>query len=597
MKLFSISLFVICLFLSEKCISQPGTLDKTFGTNGITVNDFYKSHDFGTMAMQPDNKILVGGSSADASNRIYVYRYDKNGLLDTSFGNKGKVFLSFDSHADLKSIDMQSDEKIVLGGIHKGVFLERLNHDGSIDSSFGLNGMVQYDSVKYDALLSLKIQKDGKIVTAGQGKSPLYPVANVFTLHRFNTDGSIDSTFGTNGDIYMHLADGNDAANDLVIQKDGKIVAGGFINVFVENFQHAYITLIRFNVDGSVDNSFGNNGVDTVFIKSPYDFGVSLALQQDQKILVSHFSNKNGGISFALLRFGKNGGLDSSFANNGIALTNLSGNDNAYSVCVDSSANIYQAGTAGADFGLVKFKSSGTLDSSFGNNGKVVTHISNDDDFASSVKIQSGSKILVGGCTQTDSGYHLLMARYNNDVILPVALLNYTAKKQNNKTVLQWQTTNEINNNYFDIERSADSKAFAAIGKVYGLNGINTNNYSFTDNATLPGTNYYRLKQVDDDGKFVYSNVVSVQFSSNTSRFVISPNPATNNVNINIPAGDVVSKIIFYDATARKVIDENVPANVSFKQFDVSSLPAGNYTVVLIQDSRREAVKFIKLTR
>jgi len=201
MKQFSsILLFVICLFFSEKCISQAGTLDKTFGTNGVTITDIYQNHDAAVVAIQPDKKILLAGSSTDPSNHITVCRYDKSGLLDTLFGNIGRVLLNFDSYTYLRSIDLQPDGKIVLGGIHKGVLLERLNPDGSIDSSFGLNGMVQYDSVKYDELLSLKIQKDGKIVTAGQGNTPLYPGNNRFTLHRFNTDGSIDSTFGTYGD-------------------------------------------------------------------------------------------------------------------------------------------------------------------------------------------------------------------------------------------------------------------------------------------------------------------------------------------------------------------------------------------------------------
>lgn len=526
-QLFTIFLFFINLFLSEKSMSQSGALDKTFGTNGITITDFYQNDDYErAMAIQSDEKILLAGYSTDSLNKSHlsVSRYYKDGYLDTLFGSKGKVFLSFFNSVYIKSIALQSDGKTILAGIGKGVFLERLNPNGSIDSSFGLNGTVQYDTSKYDDVLSIKIQKDGKVVTAGQAKSPLYPVANVFTLHRFNANGSIDSTFGTNGDIYIHLGDGNTTANDLVIQDDGKIVAGGFINIYVDNVAHAYITLIRFNTDGSLDNGFASNGIDTIFINSPYDFGVSLALQKDQKILASHFSLNNGKYSFALLKFQKDGGVDSSFGYNGLVKTSLSGNDNAFSVCIDSSGGIYQTGIAGTDIGLVKYKSSGALDSSFGNNGIVITSISNGQDIAFSVKAQQDAKILIGGYTQNDSGYDFVIARYSNEVILPVSLVNFTVKKQNSTTLLQWQTTNEINNSYFDVERSKDSKTFYSIGTKQGSNNDGINNYSFTDHAPLKGINYYRLKQIDKDGKFSLSKTVSAMFEQTKTK--LYPNPS-----------------------------------------------------------------------
>src|SRR5262245_50901479 len=117
--LFSILFFVTCLFLSEKSISQPGTPDKNFGTNGITTSDFYQNNDYGyAMAIQSDGKVLFAGTSNDSLNgrHVSVCRYSKDGFLDTSFGSKGKVFLGLNSYAIIRSIALQSDKKIVLAG-------------------------------------------------------------------------------------------------------------------------------------------------------------------------------------------------------------------------------------------------------------------------------------------------------------------------------------------------------------------------------------------------------------------------------------------------------------------------------------------------
>lgn len=182
---------------------------------------------------------------------------------------------------------------------------------------------------------------------------------------------------------------------------------------------------------------------------------------------------------------------------------------------------------------------------------------------------------------------------YFDDAILPVKLLNFTAQKQNNTTLLQWQTANEINNSYFNIERSTDSKTFSSIGTKQGLNTAATNNYSFTDNTPLKGINYYRLKQVDKDGKFTYSGIASVEFIDG-GLFAITPNPANDNITIIIPASNAVSEIFFYDITAKKVMTEQIAANVTSKQININRLASGVYNIVLVQKGKKEIMKLVK---
>lgn len=181
-----------------------------------------------------------------------------------------------------------------------------------------------------------------------------------------------------------------------------------------------------------------------------------------------------------------------------------------------------------------------------------------------------------------------------NLAVLPVTLLSFSAQKQVTATLLQWQTTNEINNNYFNVERSSDSKAFYSIGRIDALQTSPVNNYSFTDKAPLNSMNFYRLKQTDNDGKFMYSGIVAVDFSSIAATFAVYPNPSTNTLNVTLPSINKTSYILLYDATGKEVRHEQLASNVTAKQINISKLSQGIYSVVLIQDGRQQTIKLVK---
>ena len=177
---------------------------------------------------------------------------------------------------------------------------------------------------------------------------------------------------------------------------------------------------------------------------------------------------------------------------------------------------------------------------------------------------------------------------------LPVSLISFTTQKQNNSSLLQWQTSNEINNNYFDIERSLNSKIFSSIGTKQGLHNDGINNYSFIDKAPLKGINYYRLKQVDKDGKYTYSGIASVEFLNDGSGFAVAPNPADNIINVIIPSSNSISEIIIYNIVGKKLLHEQIAANITSKQINISQISSSVYNVVLIQNGKREMMKLVK---
>jgi hypothetical protein len=124
----------------------------------------------------------------------------------------------------------------------------------------------------------------------------------------------------------------------------------------------------------------------------------------------------------------------------------------------------------------------------------------------------------------------------SSNTILPVNYRQFSALKVDNFTLLEWETVSEINNDFFDVERSADGRVFEKIGKVKG-NGTTTEtqNYEFIDREPFPGLNYYRLKQVDYNGDYEYSKVETVDFRTGTEGDVaIFPNPAVDYVNISL---------------------------------------------------------------
>ena len=178
---------------------------------------------------------------------------------------------------------------------------------------------------------------------------------------------------------------------------------------------------------------------------------------------------------------------------------------------------------------------------------------------------------------------------------LPITLLNFTAQKNGNASVLQWKIENEINNAYFSVEHSSDGTNFQPIGKVAGHGTVATQQkYQFTDNNPVKGLNYYRLKQVDYDGNATYSNIVTVTFTDVAPIFRIFPNPAINNINISLPLSTATSVIDVFDLNGKKVLEKQISSNTVSQSLDVSTLATGVYQVTLFQGIQKQTVKLVK---
>lgn len=338
------------------------------------------------------------------------------GLIDTSFGVNGVVT----TKVGITSIDIQSDGRIVAAGYLGSDFaLVRFKPDGSLDTSFGTGGIATTSITSgLDSASSVKIQADGKIVLAGRSQSPGSNTDFDISVVRYNSDGSLDHSFGTGGKVTTNIGIGNDEASSAAIQSDGKIVVAGWSQRTL-SAGYSSFAILRYKPDGSLDSSFGTSGKVTTAI-GIHDKANSVAIQPDGKIVAAGNSGDASGIAFAVVRYRTDGSLDTSFNFDGKATKLLSpnGGDIAYSVAIQSNGKIVVAGQAYPgykEFGVVRYELNGSLDLSFGASGVVITDMQGDyPEGATSVAIQADGKIITAGNSfNITNWYEFAFARYN----------------------------------------------------------------------------------------------------------------------------------------------------------------------------------------
>ncbi|GIK42646.1 MAG: hypothetical protein BroJett011_64790 [Chloroflexota bacterium] len=404
----------------------PGDLDLSFGTAGKVTTSFSDYDTGNAVAIQADGKILVGGSGV--GNKFVLARYNPNGSLDTSFEGDGKVITDFGSSialADITGLAIQTDGKIVatgyitLGGNQGDFALARYNTDGSLDTSFDGDGKATFSFNEDDRSFGVAIQPHGKIVATGYTLS--YP-SDLVSI-RLNSNGSLDTSFDYDGIIIANFGN-EEKGSDVVIQPDGKIV--------VASKYSGTLMLVRYNSNGSPDTSFdGDGSVLTSISCNPPRCDV--AIQSDGKFVAVGFSAYN---DFLLTRRNSDGSLDTSFGTSGRVLTDFGGYDQAHDVALQPNGKILVAGTtANTNFALARYHSDGTLDTSFSFDGRVITDFGAEE-FGNALAIQSDGNIVVAGDTRVGGQRDFAVARYLG-CTSPSPCLTLTKTVQVSQTPLQ----------------------------------------------------------------------------------------------------------------------------------------------------------------
>lgn len=394
--------------------------------------------------------VVVGNRNNGQSNDIVLVRYTNDGSFDAAFGvgeddgtPNGVVNISLGEGNDFgTAVAAQADGKLLVAGYHEdgastNMVVLRVNADGTLDQSFGTaddgteNGIVNISlGDGNDIARDIAVQADGKIVIAGDSVTA-DGSANIIVA-RLNADGSVDDSFGQsedgtpNGFVATSLGNGDDKANALVLQADGKIVVAG--NRIAEDGS-SNIIVARYDASGVPDAGFGTSGDDgtpegfvNISLGEGDDMARDVAVQADGKIAIAGDSvTADGSSNFILARLNADGTPDESFGvaedgtPNGFVSTSLGeGNDIASGLAVQADGRLVVAGYHqegdSTNIAIARYETDGALDQSFGTaddgteNGIVNISLGNGDDMANAVALQGDKLIVAAGTTTASDG-------------------------------------------------------------------------------------------------------------------------------------------------------------------------------------------------
>jgi len=474
---------VLWIVVSSLAAAFPGAPDATFGSGfGTVITPIGSGTDVAySLALQPDGMIVVAGTCSNGTDYDFcLARYLVNGTLNTNFNGIGKVVTAIGNGNDgAYSLALQPDGKIVvtgscLNGTTYDFCLARYLASGALDLSFNGTGKVMTAiGSGTDAAYSVALQPDGKIVVAGRCSNG---TNTDFCLARYLASGALDVSLNGTGTVITTIGSGGDIARGVALQPDGKIVVAGYCS----NGTSADFCLARYLASGTLDVSFNGSGTAITPIGVGDDYAISLALQPDGKIIVSGVCSNGANSDFCLARYLANGTFDTSFNSTGKVITPIgSSDDYGYSVALQPDDKIVVAGycVSGAnfDFCLARYLANGTLDTSFGSTGKVITAIGSGTDVANSAALQPDGKIVVAGFCSNGTNDDFCLARYDGGPNTPKTLTEYIYNPLNY---------------YFLTSRDTEKAALDAL-PGWARTGLSFSTRSFADPGALGISRYY----------------------------------------------------------------------------------------------------------
>jgi uncharacterized delta-60 repeat protein len=287
---------------------------------------------------------------------------------------------------------------------------------GTLDPTFNGTGKVIYSRDAFNLYQDVKVQSDGNIVAVGTYMASSFMSSGI-EVTRYLTDGTFDLSFGTNGHFNLtpYIESG---AYSCIIKEDGKILVGGYTT----DWTNYYFLVFQLNENGTLDPSFGVNGVAMLDIAPGEKNMYQMALQADKKILLAgYIKDVNFNNAPVVVRLTESGIPDTTFGTNGVATIPVTESDNEFaSVCVQSDGKIVAAGHISNGLSwfsllIARFDQNGQLDAGYGTGGIVNLNLGNVDDEFFDVKLTAENEAILTGFTvsQSDYYYHLLLMKFD----------------------------------------------------------------------------------------------------------------------------------------------------------------------------------------
>lgn len=309
-----------------------GTLDTSFGDSGYTLpfgNNVSLNY-IKQIIITPTNKILAIGAIYTNKWYIHLAQYNENGSIDTTFGTSGRKNIDVGPSITMTvgNAIYTSDNKILIATtsyFSDGDFnITKCNKFGDLETTFGGTGIITYDGMGYDQGAKIALRSDGKLLLSGNSNvNPANGTYKQYVQMLINSDGTLDTNFGTSGKLLTNLATNNtQIINDMYLLTDNSILVTGSLLFTNSTIYDGFVA--KFNANGTLDTSFGTNGInqitftDTDGSQAITDMVNKITVQNDGKIIVAGFSNGAGTITkFSVARINSTGILDSTFGNNG----------------------------------------------------------------------------------------------------------------------------------------------------------------------------------------------------------------------------------------------------------------------------------------
>ena len=428
-KITFIAVFLL-LFTCGRVFSQINFLDGGFGVDGISYSSPFKP---AAMALQTDGKILVTGTPVTGS-ATKLYRFNADGTLDHNFGNQGSATAG--NATSYTGVRQQPDGKILLVGTYAGgglmgvstgtVTFAKFNPNGTPDISFGENGILkvpeyaqQSNQQKVASVAKVKFLSDGSIICAGSlgylwvnplSAGPLSQRRMGPMVTKFNSDLSLDITFGSTGYVKIPYTTVLGTFTAMDVLSDGSVITG--LN------KSGNILLYKYLANGILDTTFGVGGIKTVEIGSNDDRINDITVLANGKVLISGSKGNGSGLYAYTALLNSNGDLDQSYGINGVlTLTGAPAmNERAMQTIILNNGMAVtgmQKWGYGYDFQSVFTTASGAIDTTVANSGVIFTGMPNDE-FLTCLMQQPDGKLLVAGYNENNC----IVMRYNISSVL-----------------------------------------------------------------------------------------------------------------------------------------------------------------------------------
>ena len=486
--------------------------------------------------------------------------YSQNVVIDNSFGTNGSV-LTENTTGMSKTIIIEDDKFISVGSktitttpyVHTAV-LAKYNSDGSLDSAFGSNGIVNTIIEYRNGCGGILLQSDNKILVAGEyyATTPDGPGGRYGYLARYGSNGDLDVSFGDNGIKKINFLNNGASCSlsAIAILPNNQILA----SIGVGSGYPYRGLAVKFNADGSLDTTYGTNGLVPIYNTPTFRFTIfQLILTSDSKILLcgndtSIYNNPK----FTVVRLNLDGTFDTTFGDNGKVILDLDPTLLDGTVITSEYASkmieltdskiLIKGGVPNGDHVLIELNTDGSLVSTFGTNGILIdNYVFYDYLSRNDLAVQNNGKILLCGTNTSSTNPILNVVRLNQDGSLDTTF--------NSTGFFDLAVTNSIENNLSNINFQSDGNLI-----VSGSSLLN-NNYVF----------YHTRLLIDDTLGIIGNNL-------GNDNFKVYPNPFTNNINITSNSVNVISRIKICDTTGRLVKEiANINTNTVFTELNLAS--------------------------